>query len=222
MMRAAGRYCAVADPLLAVGSSIVSLPVLMGVQVLVCWRSGGGARGAAVDQLCPWCYLAMSHCDWGNNRRSLLTWCWSAPCGMRSLDTGDMLWVAGCPGQALEDISNFSVLARGNAEVKNCWKACEGLHLCKTWTQSLRCCLTAIAVRYCSLFLALLVAGREGRVPTYLWGTLWRSVWGPASQAPLKGAGPFTPIAHRSPKVQRKLLICLVLVRLELVTTAQW
>lgn len=44
MMRAVGRYCGVADPLLAVGSSIVSLPVLMGIQVLRCWCAGGAAK----------------------------------------------------------------------------------------------------------------------------------------------------------------------------------
>lgn len=37
-----------------------------------------------------------------------------------------------CPGHALEDISDFSVLIRGSAKVKNCLKAQECLHLCKT------------------------------------------------------------------------------------------
>lgn len=49
------------------------------------------------------------------------------------------LRLAGCLGHALEDIPNFSVRMRGSAEVKNCLKAHECHHLCKTQKQSVLC-----------------------------------------------------------------------------------
>lgn len=42
------------------------------------------------------------------------------------------LRLAGWLGLALENVSDFSIFVRGSAKVKNCLKAHECLHLCKT------------------------------------------------------------------------------------------
>lgn len=86
--------------------------------------------------------------------------------------------------------------------------------------QSLLCCLAAIAVDLTHRFFALLVVGSQGhrtRACGSTYGALFRGLYGGQPLKALRNrAGPFTLIAHTSPKVKRKLLICLVLVRLEL------
>lgn len=131
--------------------SCVSLPVLMDVQVLVCWRSSGELKeeqwtGCARGVI--WQWVTVTEITIENHSRPstevplVESAAWTLGAWLGSLWW--QLGLAGCLGLALENVSDFSIFMRGSAKVKNCLKAHECLHLCKTWTV---CAVTPVLCR---------------------------------------------------------------------------